>query len=161
MFNNAPEDYNCPFCLLAAGIENESVISLQSDIVYKDEHLLAFICAQQWPYNKGHVLVIPREHFENIYDLPDYLAWRIHSIARRIAIAMKLAYQCDGISTRQHNEKCGDQEVWHYHLHVFPRYSEDSLYEIPEGDTMPVEERSGYAALLKVFLSQQCEYPIY
>lgn len=153
MFNSAPDDYICPFCLLAQGVENHQVSSRQSDIVYEDALIIAFICSRQWPNNKGHIMIIPREHYENIFDLPDFMAARIHSLARQIAIAMKLAYGCDGISTRQHNGAHGNQEVWHYHLHVFPRYENDGLYQIPQGDLMSVEKRAGYAALLKAFLN--------
>ena len=154
MFSNAPHDYQCPFCLLSAGIENKWVSSRRSDIVYEDEMIMAFICSRQWPDNKGHVLIVPRKHYENIYDLPDFLAGEIHAMARKIAIVMKLAYRCDGITIRQHNEKHGNQEVWHYHLHVFPRYRRDSLYETLEGNIMPATERAGYADLLRLFLNK-------
>ena len=73
-------------------------------------------------------LIIPNQHFENIYDLPASLAGEIHRVARDIALALKATYACDGVSTRQHNELAGNQHVWHYHLHVFPRYGNDNLY---------------------------------
>lgn len=151
-FNNAPENYTCPFCLLSAGQEDALVCSCQSDIIHADEKIMVFICAQQWPNNRGHVLIIPRQHFENIYDLPDDLGGAIHAMARRIAIAMKRAYSSDGITTRQHNEMHGNQEVWHYHLHVFPRFEGDGLYETARGRIMPAAERASYADLLRCFL---------
>ncbi|MCG8642409.1 MAG: HIT domain-containing protein [Desulfobacterales bacterium] len=157
MFNNAPKDYDCPFCLFVKGIQRRPVCSCRSDIVYEDERTMAFICSHQWPNNKGHVLIIPKAHHENIYDLPDSLAADIHALARQIAIAMKSAYLCDGVSTRQHNEPCGDQEVWHYHLHVFPRFENDCLYDIPYGHIMPTDQRAGYATLLKVFLNKRLD----
>lgn len=153
MYSNAPEDYTCPFCLLAAGIENEHVSSRTSDIVYQDGEVMAFICAQQWPKNKGHVLIVPVEHFENIYDLPLHLALKIHELSRQIALAMKRAYDCHGISTRQHNEPSGNQEVWHYHLHVYPRYEGDQLYSEEKGELMPAEERAAYARKLRSYLA--------
>lgn len=152
-FGNAPQKYTCPFCLLAGGFECSWVSSRRSDMVLEDERLMAFICARQWPNNKGHVLVVPRRHYENIYDLPVDLGGEVHAMARRIAIAMKYVYRCDGISTRQHNELHGGQEVWHYHLHVFPRYADDRLYETKKGVVMPVEERAEYAELLRFFLA--------
>ena len=129
--SHAPENYPCPFCLLAAGTLNEHVWSRESDIIYRDEHVMALIAAGQWPNNQGHVLVVPTEHFENLYDLPDDLGARIHALSRRVALAMKSAYNCHGVSTRQHNEPAGNQDVWHYHLHVFPRYEGDDLYAPP------------------------------
>jgi len=72
-------------------------------------------------------------------------------MVRKIAIAMKQAYRCDGISTRQHNETHGNQEVWHFHLHVYPRYQGARLYETVKGNIMAIEEGAAYAALLRFF----------
>jgi histidine triad (HIT) family protein len=98
--------------------------------------------------NSGHVIIIPNQHHENLYDLPLSTATAIHALAREVALTMKQHYQCLGISTRQHNEPAGDQEVWHYHLHVFPRYHEDNLYQEDRRRTTP-EERQPYATLLR------------
>ena len=81
-----------------------------------------------WPRNPGAVLVIPNDHYENIYDLPVELGTPIQRAVRSSAIAMKTAFGCDGVSTRQHNEPDGNQDVWHYHVHVFPRWMDDRLY---------------------------------
>lgn len=128
MVYHAPENYQCPFCLLVQGIKNPHVLSVADDIVCQDDTVTAFISSHQWSRNQGHVIVIPNAHYENIFDLPLELAPAIHGTARRIALAMKKAYGCAGISTRQHNEPHGNQDVWHYHLHVFPRYENDELY---------------------------------
>jgi histidine triad (HIT) family protein len=153
VFNHAPPDYRCPFCLLVAGVENEHVRSVQTDIVYRGSTVLAFIAAKQWPNNRGHVLVIPAAHFENLYDLPDALGADIHRVACRVAIAMKTAYGCAGVSTRQHNEPAGNQDVWHYHLHVFPRYPGDDLYG-SRGAFLPAGERARYARRLRAALNE-------
>jgi len=72
-----------------------------------------------------------------------------------VAIALKKVYQCDGVSSRQHNEPSGDQDVWHYHLHVFPRYKDDNLYKT-ERELSKQEERIKYAdALRDYFLSDR------
>jgi histidine triad (HIT) family protein len=152
MHNHAPEGYACPFCLLVAGVEDGRVISRQADIVYRDEAVIAFVSSHQYPNNPGHVLVTPNAHFENLYDLPDELGGIIHSVARRIALAMKAAYGCDGVSTRQHNEPAGNQDVWHFHLHVFPRYNGDDLY-LTRSSLMPAEQRAEYARRLRENLS--------
>ena len=62
---------------------------------------------------------------------------------------MKDAYGCDGVSTAQHNEPDGNQDVWHYHTHVFPRYQGDNLYGSMRQLTT-TEERRPYAELLRV-----------
>jgi histidine triad (HIT) family protein len=148
MYNHAPENYNCPFCRLMEGIKNEHVHSIASDIIFHDDAVTAFIGSHQWPNNHGNVIVIPNEHFENIYDLPLRYAQDIHRMAKRLAIAMKTVYACDGISTRQHNEPAGSQDVWHYHLHVTPRYENDNYYAT-QREFMPIPEREKHAEALK------------
>ncbi len=152
MYNHAPDGYICPFCLVVRHVENEHVWTRQADIVWQDDAVTAFIGAGQWPNNQGHVIVIPNEHWENIYDLPLPLAARIHACVRAVALAMKVAYGCDGVSTRQHNEPAGNQDVWHYHMHVFPRYPDDQLYTT-EKRRMPPEQRVIYAQRLRAQLA--------
>jgi histidine triad (HIT) family protein len=151
MYNHAPDNYECPFCALLKG---EDRLSKQSDVLYQDEDITAFISSHWWPNNPGHVLIIPNKHHENIYDLPDDLSDMIYRMAKRIALAMKEVYKSDGVSTRQHNEHDGGQDVWHYHLHVFPRYKNDELYtnQYKARLTTP-EERAPYAAKLKEYLN--------
>lgn len=151
MYNHAPADYVCPFCALVADMENEHLLSRRDDIVLKSALTTAFIGLRQWPNNPGGVIVIPNEHFENIYDLPAHLAAKIHEAAQAIAIAMKAAFVCDGVSTRQHNEPAGNQDVWHYHLHVTPRYTGDNFYGT-RGENMPAPRRAELARQLKVHL---------
>ena len=78
--------------------------------------------------HEGHAMVCPAEHYENLYDLPPRVLQRIALMAQQVALAMKRAWAPDGVSTRQHNEPAGNQHVWHYHLHVFPRFEGDMLY---------------------------------
>ena len=148
MYNHAPDQYLCPFCLLVQGIENEHVLSVQSDIVHQDGRVTALISSHQWPNNHGNVLIVPNEHFENIYDLPVGYAADIHRVARMIALAMKVAYDCDGVSTRQHNEPSGNQDVWHYHLHVTPRYRGDDFYTT-RSEWMAADERARHAERIR------------
>ena len=156
MYNHAPEDYACPFCLLVQGAGHKDVLSVQSDVIYHDERVTAFISSHQWPNNPGNVVVVPNEHFENIFDLPIHYAADIYQAARRIALAMKAVYACDGISTRQHNEPAGNQDVWHYHLHITPRYKNDRFYTTQK-ELMPVNERAQHARKLKDCLARLAE----
>src|SRR5688500_10306118 len=98
MHTHAPIGYVCPFCLVARGVEDEHVLTRQSDLVYRDETVTAFIASHQWPNHRGHVLLIPNDHFENLYDLPPRLALPLHETSRAVAQAMKAAYGCEGIS---------------------------------------------------------------
>ena len=149
---HAPPGYRCPFCAIARGVEEASVLTTQAEVVLRGDDVIAFIAAHQWPNNPGHVLVIPNAHFENLYDLPDWLGAPLHVAARRLALAMKRAYRCHGTSTRQHNEPAGNQDVWHFHQHVFPRYDGDDLYR-SEKLRYDDEERACYADRLRVALS--------
>lgn len=151
MYNHAPEGYICPFCQIAKGKENEQISTKQNDIIYKDVDVTAFISSCWWKNNKGHVIIIPNKHIENLYDLPSDISCRIHNLERKIAFALKETYLCDGVSSRQHNEPAGNQDVWHYHLHVFPRYVNDRLYKSDRENTKP-EERLEYAQKLRDYL---------
>jgi len=73
----------------------------------------------------GHTLVVPRRHVRDLYTLPEELAGSVLSAASRVARAAKQAFAADGITLRQHNEAAGGQEVYHFHLHVVPRFCRD------------------------------------
>jgi histidine triad (HIT) family protein len=148
MYNHAPSGYQCPFCLLLKGISDPHLQSIPSDIILQTETTTALVASMQYPRNHGHVIVIPNQHFENMYDLPPEVSADIHFTARLIALAMKKAYACPGISTRQHNEPAGNQHVWHYHLHVFPRYDNDNLYGTKPA-FMNADERAFYVRKLR------------
>ncbi len=128
MDNHAPSDYICPICLGVAGVESEDTLLRLTDIVYKGEFVTAFINSFWIKNNPGHVIVVPNDHYENLYDLPSDLGAHIFAVAKKIAIAMKESYKCDGITTLQNNEPAGGQHAFHYHFHIFPRYDNDDLH---------------------------------
>jgi histidine triad (HIT) family protein len=119
-----------------------------TDIVLRAAEVTALMATRKYPNNPGHVLIIPNEHFENIYDLPLALSSNIHALSRDVALAMKAEYQCDGITLRQSNEPAGDQNIWHYHLHVIPRYENDGFHSAQRVH-FPVAERAQYVQRLK------------
>ncbi len=143
MYNHAPKDYQCPFCRLVKQINQEDI----DRTVYQDDFISALVPLHKWPNNPGHVLIVPNRHYENIYDLPVVLSAKIHECAQAVALVLKNAYGCDGVSTRQHNAPAGGQDVWHYHLHVFPRYESDRLY-LTHRERMTAEEINKYAGIL-------------
>lgn len=156
MYSHAPKDYVCPFCLLLQGIKNDHVYSVINDIIYRNSVVTAFISSHQWPNNHGNVIIIPNQHFENIYDFPANYAVEVQRVAKRIAGGMKSVYACDGVSTRQHNEPAGNQDVWHYHVHVTPRYRDDRFYTT-HAELMPENERAKHAESLRSALAKQTE----
>ncbi|MCU4746281.1 MULTISPECIES: HIT family protein [unclassified Streptomyces] len=148
MHHHEPADYHCPFCHLPPDRE--------PDVVYRDERVFALICPQWWPRNAGHLLIIPLAHHENLYDLPTADGHAVFDATRTLAHALRTAYDCAGVSTRQHNEPAGDQHVWHFHQHLFPRYPGDDLYATPpQPDRLPADRRHAYAARLRAALNSQ------
>lgn len=154
MYNHAPLDYLCPFCSLIQGREDFHSTLKQTDVVFQSTDITAFIATRRYLNNPGHVLIIPNEHFENIYDLPSDVSAKIHALSRDVALALKSECGCDGIMLRQHNEPAGDQNVWHYHLHVIPRYQNDDFHHAQK---LPFEaaERALYARRLNNWFNKQ------
>jgi histidine triad (HIT) family protein len=154
VYNHAPEGYECHFCRIVNGLDNEGW-NVQSDVFWRTEHITALINVRWWVNCPGHALVIPNRHIEHIYDLTPDIAVYVHEAARQVAIAFKRVYGCDGTSTRQHNEPAGYQEVFHYHLHVFPRYHGDQLYERnSEHRLTTAAERLPYAEKLRTYFEK-------
>ena len=148
MPNHAPSDYICPFCSIVDG-RFDDIVSTEEDVVLRTNATTAFVASHQWPNNAGHVLVVPNEHYENLYSLPIELAVPIHASIQKIAQALKIAFMCPGVSTRQHNEPAGGQDVWHYHVHVFPRYDGDGLYGSDREGVTDAERKTQAAAIRK------------
>lgn len=143
-----PDDYSCPFCRLQQGIFDER--NLPSDVVAVTERAFARIAPKWWPGNAGAVLVIPRAHVENIYALSSEDGYAVWELAQRIAVGFRSAYGCEGTSIRQHNEPAGGQDVWHLHMHVFPRYEDDDLYQRHEQSRWAApDDREPYALKLR------------
>lgn len=154
VYSHQPEEYRCPFCRVAAGEELAGDHTRQADVVYRDDLVTAFISTAWWPANPGNVLVVPNDHYENVYTLPDDLLAAVQIIGKRVALAVRTAYGAEGTSFRQHNEPGGDQEVWHYHLHVFPRYRGDRLYaRTYERRNTSAIERLPYAEKLRAYFA--------
>lgn len=150
--SHRPEGYRCPFCRIAAGEDLPG--TKQADVVYRDAVVTAFIALAWWPENPGHVLVVPNAHYEHIYAIPDDTLAAVQIVGKRMALAIRASYGCDGTSFRQHNEPAGNQDVWHYHLHVFPRHRGDDLYlrTRERRETTPAE-RDPYAQRLRRYLA--------
>ena len=155
MYTHAPLNYNCPFCLIQNHQFEKGSLSAETDLVYHDALTTAFIGVHQLQDNPGNTIVIPNQHIENLYSLPDELARPLHQLVKAIALAMKQGYKCDGVSTRQHNEPAGNQDVWHYHIHVTPRYQDDNFYSSYKtgAHLMPVDARAKLAEKLRPLVS--------
>lgn len=147
---HAPVDYECPFCRVAESLPTPAP---ESAVILAEPRVFAFIGLHHFAGIRGNCLIAPRLHYENLFDIPENLGTDIFHATRLLAAAMTKAFSCDGISTRQHNGPAGDQDVWHYHLHVFPRFRGDGLWG---GDKAPytTDERLEVADRLRVALQR-------
>ncbi|HUD11217.1 MAG TPA: HIT family protein [Candidatus Saccharimonadia bacterium] len=152
--SNAGDNYKCPICLGLQGDNGPDTLIRETDFVYRDAVVSAFINTFFMGKNAGHVIVVPNHHFESLYTLPTEQGHRVFDVAQKVALAMKQVYACDGITLRQNNEPAGDQHAFHFHLHVFPRYTDDGYNTVLPSDKRLVEpqERESYANKLKVKL---------
>ena len=148
VFSHEPDRYPCPFC----GMMGDDSHIVNPDLVYEDNLIFSIISLHWWTNNPGHALVIPKRHVENLYELPGRLSDRIHRFSRYLALALKSVHNCDGVTTRQNNEPAGSQDVWHYHLHVVPRFKGDNLYR-SEFSIAPADQRRRYASLLRQYFA--------
>lgn len=127
MFNHSNHNYICPICLGVNNVENEHTLLKLDDRIFTDNVVSTFINSFWIKGNEGHVIVVPNEHYENIYEVPDKVGSTIFAIAKKVSILMREVYHCDGITLRQNNEPAADQHALHYHMHIFPRYENDNF----------------------------------
>jgi histidine triad (HIT) family protein len=109
---------NCIFCKIVRG-------ELPADVVYEDELVIAFLDIA--PINKGHILVIPKEHHTGIGSVPEEVAGRMLRVASRLGIASRRALDLEGFNLHLADATCAGQIVMHAHLHVVPRGAEDGF----------------------------------
>jgi histidine triad (HIT) family protein len=112
---------DCIFCKIVAG-------ELPSERVQEDEHTVAFMDINPW--TRGHALVIPRSHSLNIYEVGDDDLRHTAIAAKRLALRLKERLRCDGVNVLNASEAAAWQSVFHFHMHVIPRYDDDPL-ELP------------------------------
>lgn len=129
MFNHSPSGYICPICLGVKGTENKHTLLKNSDRVYSDEYISIFVNSFFIKGNEGHIIIVPNDHYEHIYDLPENIAHRIIDYTKKYSLVIKKAYNCQGVTIQQNNEPAGGQHAYHFHLHIFPRYTKDSFFK--------------------------------
>ena len=150
MHNHEPDGYLCPFCRIIAGAKNSLA---NTDVIHQDETVTALLSFYRWEKNPLDILVVPNQHFENLYNLPLELAPALHRVTRAMALVLKGYTRCEGVSTRQHNEPAGNQDVWHYHVHIIPRFEGDRFYE-DRKRPFPAPERLAIAKELQDYLKE-------
>jgi histidine triad (HIT) family protein len=91
--------------------------------LYEDEQFRVIL--DLGPATKGHALILPKDHFANLYELPDETAAKAMQLAKKMATQMTEKLGCDGFNLVQNNGKTAGQTVFHFHLHLIPRYEND------------------------------------
>lgn len=109
---------NCIFCKLANG-------EIPTATLYEDDDFRVILDAN--PAAKGHALIIPKEHYSDLYELDDELAAKVLVLAKKMITKLTDILGCDGYNIVQNNGEAAGQTVFHFHLHMIPRYKEDGV----------------------------------
>lgn len=111
-------DENCIFCKLAGG-------EIPTATLYEDDDFRVILDAN--PAAKGHALIIPKEHYANLYELDDELAAKVMVLAKKMITKLTDILGCDGYNIVQNNGEAAGQTVFHFHLHMIPRFKDDGV----------------------------------
>lgn len=111
-------DENCIFCKLANG-------EIPTATLYEDDDFRVILDAN--PASKGHALIIPKEHYANLYELDDELAAKVLVLAKKMITKLTDILGCDGYNIVQNNGTAAGQTVFHFHLHMIPRFKNDRV----------------------------------
>ena len=110
------KDANCIFCKIANG-------EVPSQTLYEDETFRVIL--DLGPSTKGHALILPKEHHANLYELPETTAGEVMKLAKKMASVMTERLGCEGFNLVQNNGDLAGQTVFHFHMHLIPRYRAD------------------------------------
>ena len=107
---------DCIFCKIANG-------DIPSKVLYEDNEFKVIL--DLGPATRGHALILPKNHYRNLYELPDEMASKVILLAKKMATQMTEKLNCDGFNLVQNNGQAAGQTVFHFHLHLIPRYEND------------------------------------
>lgn len=123
------KDCNCIFCKIANG-------EIPSTTLYEDEDFRVIL--DLGPATRGHALLLPKNHFANLFEVDDETAQKAILVAKKMAGKMKAALGADGFNLVQNNGEAAGQTVFHFHMHLIPRYENDNAGILWEpGETTP------------------------
>ena len=110
------KDTNCIFCKIANG-------EIPSKTLYEDDKFRVIL--DLGPASKGHALILPKEHYADLYELPEETAGEVMKLAKKMAAQMMQRLGCEGFNVVQNNGELAGQTVFHFHMHLIPRYRDD------------------------------------
>ena len=111
-------DRDCIFCKIAGG-------DIPSSTVYEDEQFRVLLDLS--PATKGHALILPKQHYANIFEIDENILRDLIVLAKKVASAMKETLNCDGVNIVQNNGEAAGQTVFHFHMHLIPRFKDDGV----------------------------------
>lgn len=111
-------DCNCIFCKIANG-------EIPSYTLYEDDDFKVIMDIN--PASKGHAIVIPKKHYKNLFELDDNTASKALVVAKKVATELAAELNCDGFNLLQNNEEMAGQTIFHFHIHLIPRYTDDTV----------------------------------
>lgn len=124
-------DENCIFCKIANG-------DIPSRTLYEDDDFRVIMDLA--PATKGHSLILPKNHYKNLYEIDDTVASKVLPLAKKMANLMTQKLGCDGFNIIQNSNEIAGQTVFHFHMHLIPRYVSDGQSFVMEGKEMSAEE---------------------
>lgn len=108
---------NCIFCKIGSG-------DIPSYQLYEDNDFKVFLDLS--PTSYGHALIIPKEHYQNLFEVDDDIAAKALVLAKKVGSAMTHSLHCDGLNILQNNGEAAGQTMFHFHIHLIPRYKDDN-----------------------------------
>ena len=115
------KDDNCIFCKLANG-------QIPTNSIYEDDDFNVILDAS--PATKGHALILPKEHYANIFEIDEEILGKAAKLAQKIITHETEVLKCDGYNIVQNNGEVAGQTVFHFHMHLIPRYESDENKDI-------------------------------
>ncbi len=122
---------DCVFCKIVNG-------DIPSNTIYENSEFKVIMDIS--PATRGHVLILPKEHYKDIYDIDAETAGKLFQLAAVVARALKEVLNCDGLNILQNNGVIAGQTVFHFHMHLIPRYEGDDVTVKWEEHSMDAEE---------------------
>ncbi len=132
---------DCIFCKLANGV-------FPTNTIYEDDSFRVIL--DLGPATKGHSLILPKNHYANIYEIPEDVAGDVMKLAKKMATHMTEKLNCDGFNLVQNNGEAAGQTVFHFHYHLIPRYKDDNQHILWEPTSPSAEELEELKDLLKM-----------
>lgn len=133
----------CLFCSIASG-------AMESATIFENSEFKVIL--DKFPGARGHTLIMPKEHYDDIYDLDAETAGKMFALATIVAKALKNVFKCDGMNLLQNNGAVAGQTVMHFHMHLIPRFEDDGLKFAWETKKFTDDELDDIAASIKTHL---------